>query len=85
MLFSHYNFRQRGQESGAVLLVEGRISAEETSWLRRMLFADGKIKDEERKFLHDLKGEAKETSPEFETLFKESMKAPQEQHTSGHG
>src|SRR5690349_11772026 len=67
------------------ILAEGRISAEETSWLRRMLFADGKIKDEERKFLHELKGEAKETSPEFETLFKESMKVPQEQHTSGHG
>jgi hypothetical protein len=51
-----------------------------------MLFADGKIKDEERKFLHELKGEADdETSPEFEALFKESMKEPQEQHTSGHG
>ena len=67
------------------ILAEGRVSAEETSWLRRMLFADGKIKDEERKFLHELKGEAKETSPEFDALLKESMKEPQEQHTSGHG
>jgi hypothetical protein len=67
------------------ILGHGRISAEETAWLRRMLFADGKIKDEERKFLHELKGEAKETSPEFEALFKESMKEPPEQHTSGHG
>jgi hypothetical protein len=67
------------------ILANGRVSAEETAWLRRMLFADGKIKDEERKFLHELKGESKETSPEFEALFKESMKEPQEQHTSGHG
>jgi uncharacterized membrane protein YebE (DUF533 family) len=51
--------------------------------LRRMLFADGKIDDEERKLLHELKGEAKEVSREFEALFAESMKQPQEQHTCG--
>jgi len=48
-----------------------------------MLFADGKIKDEERKFLHELKGEAKTVSREFEALFAECMKAAPEQHTSG--
>ena len=67
------------------ILAHGRISTEEVAWLRRMLFADGRIKDQERKFLHELKGESKETCPEFEALFKESMKVPQEQHTSGHG
>ena len=51
------------------ILADGRISAEETAWLRQLLFADGKIEDEERKFLHQLKGEAKEVSPEFEKLF----------------
>jgi uncharacterized membrane protein YebE (DUF533 family) len=65
------------------ILAHGRINAEETSWLRRMLFADGKIDDQERKFLHELKGEAKEVSREFEVLFGESMKEPQEQHTCG--
>jgi len=65
------------------ILGHGRIDAEEAAWLRRMLFADGKIKDEERKFLHELKGEAKNVSPEFEKLFAECMKAGQEQHTSG--
>jgi hypothetical protein len=79
--FEHFFYRAIKDH----ILAHGRISAEETSWLRRMLLADGKIKDEERKFLHELKGEAKETSPEFEALFKESMKEPQEQHTSGHG
>jgi hypothetical protein len=67
------------------ILADGRIGAEETAWLRRMLFADGKIKDEERKFLHELKGEAQDVSREFESLFAESMKEPPEQHTSGHG
>jgi hypothetical protein len=65
------------------ILAHGRIDAEESAWLRRMLFADGKIKDEERQFLHELKGESKQVSREFEKLFAECMKEPQEQHTSG--
>ena len=65
------------------ILAHGRIDAEESAWLRRMLFADGTIDDEERKFLHELKGEAKQISPEFEALFAESMKQPPEQHTCG--
>jgi len=65
------------------ILAHGRINAEETSWLRRMVFADGKIDDQERKFLHELKGEAKEIGPEFVALFAESMKQPAEQHTCG--
>ena len=65
------------------ILARGRIDAEEAAWLRRMLFADGKIDDEERKFLHELKGEAREVSPEFDLLFGEGMKQPQEQHTCG--
>jgi len=65
------------------ILADGRIDVEEAAWLRQMLFADGKIDDQERKFLHELKGEAKQVSPEFESLFAESMKAPQEQHTCG--
>ncbi len=65
------------------ILAHGRIDAAETAWLRRMVFADGKIEDEERKFLHELKGEAKQVSREFEVLFNESMKEPREQHTCG--
>ena len=64
------------------ILANGRIGAEETSWLGRILFADGKFKDEERKLLRELKGEAKEVSREFEVLFEESMKEP---HTCGSG
>jgi hypothetical protein len=65
------------------ILAQGRIDAEESNWLRQMLFADGKIDDRERKFLHELKGEAKQFSPEFEALFAECMKQPAEQHTCG--
>jgi len=65
------------------VLVDGRIDAEEARWLRRMLFADGKIGDEEWKFLHEVKGEAKHTGREFDELFEQCMKEPREQHTSG--
>jgi len=65
------------------ILTDGRIDAEEAAWLRQLLFADGRIDDEERKFLHELKGEAKELSPEFAALFAESMKQPPEQRTCG--
>src|SRR6476469_5325731 len=32
------------------ILAHGRIDAEQAAWLRQMLFADGKIDDQERKF-----------------------------------
>lgn len=65
------------------VLADGRIGAGEAAWLRQMLFTDGKIRDEERKFLHQLRGESREAGPEFEALFREAMKQPLEQHTSG--
>jgi polyhydroxyalkanoate synthesis regulator phasin len=65
------------------ILADGRIDAEEAAWLRQMFFADGKIDDEERKFLHELKGEAKQASREFDALFEASMKQPPEQRTCG--
>ena len=65
------------------ILVDGRIDAEDTAWLKQLLSTDGTIDDKERKFLHEIKGEAKHSSPEFEVLFGESMKQPPEQHTCG--
>jgi hypothetical protein len=65
------------------ILGNGRITKEECDWLRRMLHSQGTIDDEGRKFLHELKGEAKEVSHEFEALFNECMNEPQEQHTCG--
>ena len=65
------------------ILANGRISEEESDWLRRMLFADDKIDDEERKFLHELKGEARHVSHGFEVLFNESIREPTEQRTCG--
>jgi hypothetical protein len=57
-------------------LTNDRISAAETEWLEQMLYAADRIDESERKFLHELKGEAKEASPEFEAMFKRCMKEP---------
>jgi tellurite resistance protein len=65
------------------VLADGRVDAEEAAWLRRMLLAGGKLKDEERKLLHEIKGEAGQVSREFEALFKDCMRQPPEQRTCG--
>jgi hypothetical protein len=65
------------------ILVDGCIGAKETDWLRQMVFANDKVDDEERKFLQELNGEAKQVAPEFEKLFKQCIKQPPEQRTSG--
>ncbi len=65
------------------LLADGRIDAEQTAWLRQMIFNDGTFHDEGRKLLHELKGEAGQVSPEFDALFTRSMKQPPEQRTCG--
>jgi hypothetical protein len=65
------------------ILADGRVDAKAAVWLRRMLVGDGTLRDEGRKFLHELKGEAGHTSPEFDALFKEAMKMPPERRTSG--
>src|SRR3954453_6752222 len=46
------------------VLVDGGVNAEEAAWLRRLLFADGNLKDEQRRLLHEIKGEAEQISRE---------------------
>ena len=53
---------------------DGVISAEEAGWLRKMLYADKKIDDNEKKFLSKLKKSATRTSPAFDALCAECMK-----------
>jgi hypothetical protein len=56
------------------LLADGTVGAKETAWLRDALFADGKVDDRRKKFLRELKGEAREVSPEFQSFFDGCMK-----------
>jgi hypothetical protein len=55
------------------VLEDGKISTKEANWLRTMLFADGKIDANEKKFLTKLKKSATAVSPAFEKLYAECM------------
>jgi uncharacterized tellurite resistance protein B-like protein len=55
------------------VLRDGQISSKEADWLRKMLFADGKIDDNEKKFLARIKKAATKTSPKFEQLYQECV------------
>src|SRR6516165_1995370 len=55
------------------VLGDGRISGREAKWLRKMLFADNKIDDNEKKFLHRIKKAATQTSPDFDKLYEKCL------------
>lgn len=56
------------------VLQDGQIDDAEARWLRKMLFADGKIDANEKKFLTRIKKAAtKGTSPAFNKLYDECM------------
>ncbi len=55
------------------VLDNGIISTREAQWLRKMLYADGKIDEGEKKFLRKLKGAATRTSPAFDALYAECV------------
>jgi hypothetical protein len=55
------------------VLRDGQISAKEADWLRKMLFADRKIDDNEKKFLTRIKKAATKTHPKFEQLYQECV------------
>jgi len=56
------------------VLKDGQIDAAEAKWLETMLFADGKIDDNEKKFLTRIKKAATRTSPAFDTLCARCLK-----------
>lgn len=55
------------------VLADGQIDAREANWLRKMLFADQKIDDNEKKFLKKLKGAATKTCKQFDQLCEECL------------
>jgi hypothetical protein len=54
------------------VLKDGKTDAGEAKWLRKMLFAEGKIDPGEKKFLACHKKGTQRTSPEFDKLDPES-------------
>ena len=57
------------------VLADGVIDAAEAKWLQKLIFADKKVDDNEKKFLARLKKGAKKTSPAFDALYEKCMAA----------
>ena len=55
------------------LLADGKITAEETTWLRSWIMADGKVDDAEKKLLKELKLLADHVCPEFQAMYAEMV------------
>jgi hypothetical protein len=55
------------------VLTDGLIGAEEAEWLRRLLYADGRIDGRGRKLLRELGRQAERVSPEFQRLYDECV------------
>ena len=53
------------------ILGNGIISNAEAKLLRKAIFADGKVEDDERRLVKKLKINARKTSPAFERLYNE--------------
>jgi hypothetical protein len=64
------------------LLADGKLTAEKAAWLRQLLGDRAKVTERERRFLHELRGQAREVSPEFGKLLSECDMHIR-QHTSG--
>jgi uncharacterized tellurite resistance protein B-like protein len=56
----------------ANILADGDISDAEAAWLRKSLYADGKIDADEKRLLKELKSGAKKTGKGFQDLCKEA-------------
>jgi hypothetical protein len=53
------------------VLTDGAVNAAEAGWLRGVITGQGKVGENEVRFLRELRGEAKTCSPEFEALCNE--------------
>lgn len=56
------------------MLEDGVIGDAEAKWLRKTIFADKSVDEDELKLLQDLKREARNTGPEFDKLYAECVK-----------
>jgi hypothetical protein len=56
------------------ILADSTITAAEAKWLRKMIFQDGSIDEDEKKLMEELKAGARDVAPEFQQLFDECMK-----------
>jgi uncharacterized tellurite resistance protein B-like protein len=57
------------------VLEEDIITTEQARWLCKVILADGKINEREKKLLREIQGEAQEISPEGQALIEDCLAA----------
>jgi uncharacterized tellurite resistance protein B-like protein len=60
-----------------VFLADGQILMNEQFYLLKMLYSDGKVRENEKQFLRELLAQVKEITPEFKDLCYEAFHAPE--------
>jgi hypothetical protein len=60
-----------------VLLADGEVQPSEQFYLLKMLYSDRKVTQREKQFLESLRRQVRRSSPEFETLCREALAAPE--------
>jgi uncharacterized tellurite resistance protein B-like protein len=58
-----------------VIMDDGRIGEDEQFYLLKMLYANGRIRESEKRFLRELRREATEVTPEFQSLCETALVA----------
>jgi len=58
------------------ILADEKIGQDEMFYLLKMLYSDGHVRDSEKQFLCELRDEAVEVTPQFESLFETAMQSP---------
>jgi hypothetical protein len=58
-----------------VILEDGVIAPDEQFYLLKMLYSDGVVRESEKRFLLELRDEAREVPPEFEQLCETALAA----------
>jgi hypothetical protein len=61
-----------------IILRDGRVGLDEQFVLLQMLYADGRVRDSERRFLTDLYRSVNEVTPEFQRLCETALNCPDE-------
>ena len=60
----------------SAVLADGKIGMDEQYQLLRMLYADGKVRESEKRFLRELYDSVDEITPEFEELCRTAFDSP---------
>lgn len=58
-----------------VILADGLVGLDEQFYIMKMIYSDGRIREQEKQFLRELQAEVQETTPEFDAMCEAAFSA----------